>query len=126
MAWLEVVLKPRGNNEGDRSVGSGEVDEKSGQALFQSCGATKVGGHGRGGIIISFSGDKCAFVKFYGVASGTREIIQNSFKIGRMLRNSTNNDEDIICVLKNGAGWEIIDKRVKKQPISRRLQEHLL
>jgi hypothetical protein len=42
-----------------------------------------------------------------------------------MLRDSTNDDEGVVSVLKNGAG-KVVDKRVEKQPLTGGQEEKLL
>jgi hypothetical protein len=58
-------------------------------------------------------------------AGGRREGIQGSFKVGNMLGDGPDDDEDIISVLENRAR-KIIDQGVEQKPLARGLKKKLL
>jgi hypothetical protein len=63
-------------------------------------------------------------VEVDGEAGCSREIVESRFKIGDMVRDSADDDQGIVSVLKDRAR-KIIDKRVEEEPITRGMEEEL-
>jgi hypothetical protein len=87
--------------------------------------ASKGGSHIQGRVLSGFDGDEGTFVKIDDQARGSREVVENSFEVGDMFRDSPNDNEGIISILENGAG-KVINQRVEKKTVSRCLEKHLL
>jgi hypothetical protein len=88
-------------------------------------GTTKGKSHGSGGRGVDLDRNESALVEVDGEAGCSREIVESRFKIGDMVRDSADDDQGIVSVLKDRAR-KIIDKRVEEEPITRGMEEELL
>jgi response regulator of citrate/malate metabolism len=64
-------------------------------------------------------------VEVDGEPGGLREVIKDLFEVRNMLRNSANDDECVVSILKDRTE-EVINERVEEEPLPRGLQNHLL
>jgi hypothetical protein len=94
--------------EGEAKVGLG----KGGDGTPE--GGSDVGGDER----INLNGHERAFVVVDVKASGLGKVIKKLFEVASMLRNGTNDNESVICILENGAR-SIINERVEEEPSTR-------
>jgi hypothetical protein len=101
--------------EGEAKVGLGK----------RGNGTTEGKSHGSGGRGVNLDRNESTFVEVDGEASCCREIVKSRFKIDDMVRDSADDDQGIISVLKNRAR-KIIDKGVEEEPITTGLEEELL
>jgi hypothetical protein len=83
------------------------------------------GSHDSRSIGVNFYRDEGAFVVVDGKTRGSREVIQNLFEIGNVLRDSANDYEGIVSILENRAR-EVVHQGVQKQPLMGGTEDQLL
>jgi hypothetical protein len=87
--------------------------------------APKSIGHGESSAMVRLNGNEGTFVEVNGEPGGRGEVFKDPFMVRDVFRDSADDDNSAIGILKDMAK-EIIHKRVKKNALTIDLQNHLL